>query len=72
MIVHNFDPVFIDFGIIEIRWYSLAYIFGILFGWWYGKKLIKKQLEKKLIDLYSCMNSYSYSFCLQKCHISIS
>ena len=53
MIVHNFDPVFIDFGIIEIRWYSLAYIFGILFGWWYGKRLIKKQLEKKLIDLYT-------------------
>ena len=53
MIVHNFDPVLIDFGIIEIRWYSLAYIFGILFGWWYGKRLIKKQLEKKLIDLYT-------------------
>ena len=53
MIVHNFDPVFIDFGIIEIRWYSLAYIFGILFGWWYGKRLIKKQIEKKLIDLYT-------------------
>jgi len=69
MIVHNFDPVFIDFGIIEIRWYSLAYIFGILFGWWYGKRLIKKQLEKKLIDLYTCMNHYLYSFCLRKCHI---
>jgi len=53
MIVHNFDPVLIDFGIIEIRWYSLAYIFGILFGWWYGKRLIKKQIEKKLIDLYT-------------------
>tara|TARA_Y100001970_G_scaffold197861_1_gene240719 strand:- start:111 stop:905 length:795 start_codon:yes stop_codon:yes gene_type:complete len=53
MIVHNFDPILIDFGIIEIRWYSLAYIFGILFGWWYGKRLIKKQLEKKLIDLYT-------------------
>ena len=25
---------------------------------------------KKLIDFYSCMNSYSYSCCLQKCHIS--
>ena len=60
MIVHNFDPVFIDFGIIEIRWYSLAYIFGILFGWWYGKKLIKKQLEKKLIDLYT-HKSVSYT-----------
>ena len=25
---------------------------------------------KKLIDFYSCMNSHSFSFCLQKCHIS--
>tara|TARA_B100001063_G_scaffold239389_1_gene262880 strand:+ start:2752 stop:3486 length:735 start_codon:yes stop_codon:yes gene_type:complete len=23
-----------------IRWYSLAYIFGIIIGWWYGKKII--------------------------------
>ena len=42
---HNFDPVFIDLGIIQVRWYSLAYIVGILFGWWYGKILIKKQIE---------------------------
>ena len=49
--VHNFDPIFIDFGIIQIRWYSLAYILGILIGWWYGKKLIKIQIEgNKQID----------------------
>ena len=45
MIVHNFDPVLLDFGIIQIRWYSLAYIFGILLGWWYGKSIIKKQIS---------------------------
>ena len=65
MIVHNFDPVFIDFGIIEIRWYSLAYIFGILFGWWYGKRLITKQLEKKLIDLYT----HKYDDSLESDHL---
>ena len=43
MIVHNFDPVLIDFGIIQIRWYSLSYILGILLGWWYGKIILKKQ-----------------------------
>ena len=49
--VHNFDPIFIDFGIIQIRWYSLAYILGILIGWGYGKKLIKIQIEgNKQID----------------------
>ena len=45
MFTHNFDPVLFDFGILEIRWYSLAYIFGILIGWWYGKKIISKRLQ---------------------------
>ena len=37
MYTHNLDPVLIDFGFIFIRWYSLAYILGILIGWWFGK-----------------------------------
>jgi len=45
MFTHNFDPVLIDFGLLTIRWYSLAYIFGILLGWWYGKKIIVKRFE---------------------------
>ena len=40
MYTHNLDPVLIDFGFILIRWYSLAYIFGIILGWWWGKKII--------------------------------
>ncbi|MBT4891216.1 MAG: prolipoprotein diacylglyceryl transferase, partial [Rhodospirillales bacterium] len=27
------DPVLIEFGPLVIRWYSLAYIFGLLLGW---------------------------------------
>ena len=55
MFIHNLDPVLFDFGFLEIRWYSLAYIFGILFGWWFGKHLIKikfynYQNEKLLKD----------------------
>ena len=42
MFVHNFDPVLVDLHFIEIRWYSLAYIFGIIFGWMYAKKIIRK------------------------------
>ena len=42
--IHDFDPVLINFGILEIRWYSLAYILGILTGWWYGKIIIRKHL----------------------------
>ena len=40
MFTHNLDPIIFDLGVISIRWYSLAYVFGILIGWWYGKKLI--------------------------------
>ncbi len=40
MFIHNLDPILFDLGFIELRWYSLAYIFGILIGWWYGKKII--------------------------------
>src|SRR6056300_1749437 len=42
MFVHNFNPILFDFGIMAIRWYSLAYIFGIILGLSYGKYLIKK------------------------------
>jgi phosphatidylglycerol---prolipoprotein diacylglyceryl transferase len=45
MFTHNLDPVLFDFGFIAIRWYSLAYIGGILAGWWLGKKLINKRFK---------------------------
>jgi len=47
MIVHNFDPVLIDLGIFQIRWYSLAYIAGIALGWLYATKIIKKINKEK-------------------------
>jgi phosphatidylglycerol:prolipoprotein diacylglycerol transferase len=34
------DPVLIEFGPFAIRWYALAYIVGILLGWWYAKRLV--------------------------------
>ena len=46
MYIHNLDPVLFDFGLISIRWYSLSYILGILIGWWYGKKIISKVINK--------------------------
>ena len=41
MFIHNLNPIFINLGPLSIRWYSLAYIFGILLGLYYGKYLIK-------------------------------
>jgi phosphatidylglycerol---prolipoprotein diacylglyceryl transferase len=36
----HLDPVAIHLGFFDIKWYSLAYISGILIGWWYLLKLI--------------------------------
>ena len=47
MIIHNFDPVLIDLGIFQIRWYSLSYILGILIGWAYANKIIKSTSNNK-------------------------
>ena len=42
MFINNLNPVFIDIGFLEIRWYSLAYIFGLIFAIIYSKFLIRK------------------------------
>ena len=42
MIIHNFNPVLLDFGFFHIKWYSVAYIFGIIIGWLYAFKIIQK------------------------------
>ncbi|MBA1338909.1 MAG: phosphatidylglycerol:prolipoprotein diacylglycerol transferase [Pelagibacterales bacterium] len=45
MYTHNLDPVLFDFGFFIVRWYSLAYISGILIGWWLGKKIILRKFQ---------------------------
>ena len=37
------DPVLISIGPFAIRWYALAYIFGILLGWLYARMLIRNE-----------------------------
>lgn len=39
----SFDPVLISIGPFAIRWYALAYIFGILLGWLYARILIRSR-----------------------------
>ena len=55
MYTHNLSPILLDFGYVAIRWYSLAYILGIIIGWWYGKKIIIKIL-----------NNYKFKFDLKE------
>jgi len=49
MYIHDLNPVLINFGFFEIRWYSLAYVFGILIGWWIAKKIIILKIESKTV-----------------------
>ena len=51
MFINNFDPVAIEIFSFEIYWYSLAYIMGILVGWYIAKKIfIYDSLKKKFDD----------------------
>ncbi len=53
MFINNFDPVAFNILSLEIRWYSLAYIFGIIFGVYYcKKKLITEHKYQKFFDDY--------------------
>tara|TARA_B100002052_G_scaffold284020_1_gene295504 strand:+ start:454 stop:1227 length:774 start_codon:yes stop_codon:yes gene_type:complete len=53
MFINNFDPVAFQVFSLEIRWYSLAYIVGLILGWIYCNKiLIKDENNKKLFDDY--------------------
>ena len=45
MFINNFDPVAFQIMSFEIRWYSLAYILGILIGWILCKKIFIKNLD---------------------------
>ncbi|HEX8667912.1 MAG TPA: prolipoprotein diacylglyceryl transferase [Allosphingosinicella sp.] len=36
------SPILFEYGWFKIRWYSLAYLAGILIGWWYLLKLIAR------------------------------
>jgi phosphatidylglycerol:prolipoprotein diacylglycerol transferase len=36
------DPVLIEIGPFAIRWYALAYIAGLVGGWWYVRRLVQR------------------------------
>jgi len=52
MFINNFDPVAIQIFSFEIRWYSLAYILGILLGWILSKKFFisDNEIREKFDD----------------------
>tara|TARA_B100001057_G_C22655523_1_gene873811 strand:+ start:189 stop:959 length:771 start_codon:yes stop_codon:yes gene_type:complete len=52
MFINNFDPVAFQIFSLEIRWYSLSYIIGILIGWILSKKILisNNELRDKFDD----------------------
>jgi phosphatidylglycerol:prolipoprotein diacylglycerol transferase len=40
--VHNLDPIALDLGFFQLRWYSLGYLAGIVLGYMYLLRLIKQ------------------------------
>ena len=56
MFINNLDPVAISLFSFEIKWYSLSYIFGIVFGWIYCKKILIK--DKNISKLFDDLISY--------------
>jgi phosphatidylglycerol:prolipoprotein diacylglycerol transferase len=36
----DIDPVLISVGPLAIHWYGLGYVVGILFAWWYSRRLV--------------------------------
>ena len=56
MFINNFDPVAFQVFSFEIRWYSLAYVFGIILGWFYCKKKLIK--DQKILNLFDDLITY--------------
>ena len=56
MFTNNFDPIAFQLFSLEIRWYSLAYIFGIVLGWIYCKKILIK--DNRISLLFDDLISY--------------
>lgn len=47
------DPVLIQVGPLAVRWYALAYIAGILLGWWLLIRIVEqdqRDLDRRLLD----------------------
>ena len=37
------NPVIVELGPFALRWYALAYVAGILLGWWYMRTLVRSE-----------------------------
>ena len=56
MFINNFDPVAFTFLSLQIKWYSISYILGIVLGWTYCKKKLIE--DKKILNLFDDLIAY--------------
>ena len=56
VLIHpSIDPVIFSFGVIQIRWYGLAYVLGFLLGIYLIKQInqgYQRKIDNKLIDVF--------------------
>src|SRR5260221_3615910 len=46
----HLDPVAFSMGPVEIRWYGISYVVGILLGWLYSRHLVKRYSTKLTVN----------------------
>ena len=38
----NIDPIALSIGPLSVHWYGIGYVVGIMFAWWWARKLVMK------------------------------
>jgi phosphatidylglycerol---prolipoprotein diacylglyceryl transferase len=41
----HIDPIFFSIGPLKVHWYGLAYMAGIILGWFYARRLVQKNYD---------------------------
>jgi phosphatidylglycerol:prolipoprotein diacylglycerol transferase len=54
----NIDPIALQIGPLAVRWYALAYVAGVLLGWWYAKTLARMNPKGPKAEFYSDVLSW--------------
>jgi phosphatidylglycerol:prolipoprotein diacylglycerol transferase len=54
----NIDPVAFSAGPLQVKWYSLAYILGIILGWFYARELARRYYSEITPQILESLISY--------------
>lgn len=51
IVLPHINPVFLDLGVLQIRWYGMMYVLGFLTAWFLGRHAIVKRSNGKSLPL---------------------